>query len=374
MDVDVRQSGNRFDVEFDGRSIYFEVSGFDVPDPAPRDFAVWASLPFAMRRGGRLHIKGTVDPAVLENARKLARIWSMWLPETYSPVTISADAEAVPPPPASDGGVLLYSGGVDSTYALVRAMQGEGLAGVLTVHGMDYGHRDEAAIAALLEKTQPLLDRYTLPRFVVRTDLGRQARQLGLTHAFVLSSCLFLLSSSFGRGHIAADITPEQDFLAFPWGTNHITNPLFAGSHFRLETLSLDVSRIHKLDLLRDDPVALKAISFCGVKAMRPHNCGECAKCMRNKTMFVALSGDCPDIFLKPGVTEARIRKLDVASNVAFKHYAEILEVARERGFLDRLPGLEAHVAAGIAARRRRAARARIAQKVKLYASKYLKF
>lgn len=371
MDVEVNQSRNRFDLKFSDSSIFFEVIGYDLATLPTVDFAVWTMLPFAMRRGENLHIRGPVDPTVMRNARHLVRIWSMWLPEMFSPIVVSADAEVVPPPPESDGGLLLYSGGVDSTYALVRAMQGAGLSSVLTVHGMDYDHRNDEAVAALLGKTQPLLDRYSLPRIVVRTDVGPQVRQLGLTHAFVLSSCLFLLSRSFARGHIAADITAEQDFLAFPWGTNHITNPLFAGTHFRMDTLSQDVTRIHKLDFLRHDDVALRAVSFCAVKAMRPHNCGECAKCMRNKTMFVALSGECPDIFLKPGITEQRLRKLDVFSNGAFKHYAEIVEVARERGFLDRLPGLEQRVAASIAARRRRLRLAKIVGQARGLMSKY---
>ena len=70
--------------------------------------------------------------------------------------------------------------------------------------------------------------------------------------------------------------------------------------------------------------------------------------------MLLALTGSCPDIFLDNGLSAAQIAQLEVGSNEAYKHYAEIVRAARERGFTDRIPGLERRIEQAIGARRRR--------------------
>lgn len=373
--VTVKQTANRFDVSIGERQLYFEVlglEGFLAPQP---DFAIWAALPFAMREGARLKLHFPVDPAALRNARELARLWAMWLPEVYAPIEIEADQEATPPPSSTNDSVMLFSGGVDSTYALLRQMEHDDaerpLTHVLTVHGMNYNHASDTSLNELFDKTATLIDRLGLRRLVVRTDLGAQMGRLGMTHAFLLASSLFLVNRSFSRGFIAADITNAQDFLAFPWGTNHITNDLFAGSHFRMETLSQDATRIWKLDYLRRNPLAMDAISFCGNRRVQPANCGVCSKCLRTKTMFLALDGTCPEIFLVPGVTAKQIRQLDVSSNAAFKHYFEVLEIARRNRTISTLPGLEEKLQNGIESRRRRYVFRRALDQLRHVANKY---
>ncbi|MFK8250690.1 hypothetical protein [Ancylobacter terrae] len=372
MDVDVRQKGNRFDLKVAGADIFFEVANHDCPPDVSADFAVWAALPFAMRRGEKLHVRGRVDPVSLANAHELSRIWSMWVPEAYTPIEVTADEVAVTPAAPSEDGVLLFSGGVDSTFALLENLEAARLTSVLTVHGLDYSHDDTDAINALLGKTQPLLDRHGLNRIVVRTNIGPTMRQPGLTHGFMLATCLFLFNGGFRQGHIAADITPPQDFLTFPWGTNHITNDLFAASHYGMRTLGQKTSRIRKLDALREDAVAMSAISFCAARKMRPHNCGVCSKCVRTKLMMIALTGSCPDIFLDTKITDKQIRQIDAHSNKSFRF--EILQTARERGHLDKLGALEQHMQRGIRATRRRAATARVMKRIRHIGSKLLPF
>lgn len=365
MDVDIARDRNKFEVRYGGGAIYLEASGFDPAPDTPADFALWLMLPLAMRAGGRLHIRASVDPVSLSNARALVRIWTMWLPEVYRPIEVSAENErTAASSPAASASVLLFSGGVDSTYALLSEKDSKTITHALTVHGLDYSDNDDELFRKLREKTRPLLQRYSVTPLSIRTNAGRQVRQLGLTHGFVLASCLFLCAGRFASGLLAADITPAQDMMAFPWGTNHVTNGFYASSQFRMETVSQHATRIQKLAHILGDATALHAVSFCSVKKMRPDNCGVCPKCLRTKAMLLALMGSVPDIFLDRRVTAEHVRKLDVSSPAAYKHYFEILEVARARGFLDRIPGLERHVAESLAARRRRALIAKRLQKV----------
>lgn len=370
MDVEVNQSRNRFDLKFSDSSIFFEVIGYDLATLPTVDFAVWTMLPIAMRRGENLHIKGPVDPTVIGNANELARIWSMWLPEIFSPVEVSADTLLTPAPVETTDSLLLYSGGVDSTYALLRAAEEQGLKHVVTVHGMDYKYNDDNTIANLITKTDPLLRQQGIHRIVVRTNAGEKVRDLGLTHAFVLSSALFLFNRQFATGLLAADITPEQEMMIHPWGTNHVSNAYFTGSSFRMLTHSGDVTRTEKVGRLLSNETALHAASFCATKAVRPHNCGKCQKCARTKAMMIAQTGECSDIFLSPGMTERDVRQLGGLSNNSFRY--EIFHTARRNGFLDRLPGFEDLIRREISARRRRRRLEKIASQARTFVSKYL--
>ncbi len=355
MDITVRQDGNFVAVDYEYDSIFLDISGRQL-GPLALDFAVWLMLPLAMRRGEALHIRGDVDAKVLDNARQLARIWTMWIPSKYKSISITAEGCATRQSERGDAAMLLFSGGVDSTFALLSRVKADHITHALTLHGLDYDFDDAAPFAALLRKTAPLLGSLGVERTIIRTDAGRKIRDLGLTHGFILASCLFVFSRHLAKGMIAADLTPEQDMMVFPWGTNHVTNQYFSGAAFRMETVSLQASRIEKLDQIARDPVALRSISFCGDKRMRPANCGRCPKCLRTKTMLIALNGESPRIFLDNEISESQIAKLDVASNAAYKHYAEIVQVARMRGHLDRIPGLERRVDHAIAMRQRQGA------------------
>ncbi len=364
MKVEIARDRNAFEVRYGAEPVSFEVSGLDVASDIPADFALWLMLPLAMRQGDTLEIVGQVDPVALSNARGLARIWAMWVPELYRPIEIHAPAANAACCSNHGGSVLLFSGGVDSTYALLSERERVQLTHGLTVHGLDYKPEDARQFQDLVYKTRSLLEENGIGHISVKTNAGKHIRQLGMTHAFVLASCLFLCSGRFARGVLAADLTLEQDMMVFPWGTNHVTNAYFAGSDFRMDTVSQGVSRIRKLERILQDNTALHAISFCGIKRFRPHNCGSCPKCLRTKIMLLALTGECPDIFIDRTITAAQVRKLDVASRAAYKHYAEIMSVARERGFLDRIPGLEQHVAASLGVKRRNAALRNIIQKI----------
>ncbi|HEX2841518.1 hypothetical protein [Hyphomicrobium sp.] len=364
MKVEVVRDRNGFEVRYGADPVSFEVSGIEVASAIPADFSLWLMLPLAMRQGANLEIDAPVDPIALENARGLARVWAMWVPELYRPIEIHAPVAKVSNSSDQRGSVLLFSGGVDSTYALISEKERANLTHGLTVQGLDYKSDDSRQFQDLLHKTRALLDENGIHHISVKTNAGRHVRQLGMTHAFVLASCLFLCSGRFSRGVLAADLTLAQDMMVFPWGTNHVTNAYFAGSEFRMDTVSQGVSRIRKLECILGDKTALHAISFCGIKRFRPHNCGICPKCLRTKIMLLALTGECPDIFSDRTISASQVRKLDVASRAAYKHYAEIISVARERGFLDRIPGLEQHVAASLDVKRRKAVLRQFFQKI----------
>ncbi len=349
--VEVERSDREYTVVFDQQRLTFKLHGPTTPPPSNDDFAIWCILPLAMRAGRNVEFKGPVSKTALANAQQLVDIWAMWVPEKYSPVTLSAKTYAANGQ-GTDGAALLYSGGVDATFALVSEKRAHDIRLAVTVHGLDYDAVKQKPFDGLRARTRPLLAKYRVEQVIVETNAGKIIGDLGLTHAFVLASCLFLAATAQSKGLLAADLTPAQEMMVFPWGTNHVTNRLFASDDFTMHTVSSDFDRIRKLEILLEDDTALAALSCCGDKKRRPDNCGVCPKCMRTKSMFLAVSGEVPPIFLDNTVTSAQIQQLDVSSNAAYKHYSQIVRTARQRGHLDALPGLEDHVEKSVRAQR----------------------
>jgi hypothetical protein len=122
------------------RTVWFEFKGDYLPPPlVTSDFAVVASLFYAMRHGHDLLVHGSVSSTLLSNLEEFQRAWLCWCPDQYRPVEIVANQAA--PERASQGGnraVCVFSGGVDGSFTLARHASGAA------------GHRTRSLQAALL--------------------------------------------------------------------------------------------------------------------------------------------------------------------------------------------------------------------------------
>jgi len=341
MKVSVAQRGNEVRIIGpNGLDMYFRVSGIELPGEVDPSFAVWALLPLAMRLGEDVEIAGAIDPQVEENARKLSRIWEIWAPRDFSEIRITAEGSRTYGAKSLRQTIALFSGGVDSTHALLAK---ERVAGdrALTVHGMDYKlEADGGRFARLIQKTDPLLEYLHLPRVVIATNAARYIKNLRLTHGFILAACTFLLRDLFENAQVAADYSWEQDMVAFPWGTNHVTNRYFAGSGFALKTVGAEVTRTQKVGAIAARLPEPRSLSFCGNRHYRPDNCGRCCKCVRTKAMFIAMTGSSPDIFVDNTISAGLIGTVDLRDRKERAFFADLFAEARDRDQLDNIPGL----------------------------------
>jgi hypothetical protein len=320
-----------------GREIFYEL--YEWVNPSC-DFVIWAALPIAMRFGGVLQINGSTSAIAKEKAEQLSVIWSTWMPKTFRPVRVTStgfpDAETA----ASDRALMLYSGGVDSTFALKRYVEeGNPKPDLLTIHGMDYRHEDHERFEKLKDRTARFRETYAGESIEVRSNAASIMRRFGVSssigHGFQLFSTLFLFDATHGAGLISADFTASQDYLTMPWGTNSLTNPMFQGNRMKIETLSNDVTRGEKLRQLHSDELALNTLSFCKNYSVRPDNCGTCSKCVRTKAMFHAAGLDIPDIFLIGGFDANDLRFLDLSKPIEVAFCADVLDLARQSGRVD---------------------------------------
>lgn len=336
----IRQRGNALSivgpVEF---SVLVE--GIDLVPEISHTFAIFGLLPLAMSAGVDLHIDGPIDAVALDNAERLSDIWQMWSPRHFKSIRVTGsvrqDRQGARPHPV----VALFSGGVDSTFSLMRRVE----------RGEPNGHVLTAAklIDPVFERIRPtgdaLLRSLGQDRIVVRSDLSRRMHYSSLTHGFYLLSLLHLVSDSFQSGLIAADYTPEQYMAVSPWGTNFVSNNLFASADFVVRTDCLDVSRTEKLAVLARNSSAFGSLTFCHHEKFRPHNCGRCSKCVRTKAMLLATGDPMPDIFIDPTLTPEMLGNVKMHDRKEWAFFAELYAFATRRGTLDKLPGLEPIVA-----------------------------
>jgi len=341
----VRREADQVIVEGDGDCFTFESSRLDLYDDRIAAFAAWILLPVVMRKRKDLHILGNGDLETVANAEALSRVWAMWMPSLFRKVKVSFESYEPVEREVSDTDLLLYSGGVDSTYNLLIRHEAGLKQSLLTLHGLDYKADDFERFADMISKTDPFCKRLNCERLFLRVDAYAEYKKYGVNaaigHGFVLASGLFLMSGEFRDGVISSDFSREQEYIAFPWGTNSVTNPYFKSEGFALKTANLEVTRAQKMELLTTNKDALDALIFCGRKAARPNNCGVCSKCMRTKAMFLAATGEIPDIFLNREMSENLIEGVDLSKRSEKAFFVDMMEMAEAKGRSSMIPGLE---------------------------------
>lgn len=343
LDYHLCFNGSSVEIVGESDTIVFELSHPEEVDRRSGVFAAWVLLPLAMIKGRDIRIHAGGDEVTQRNFEALTQIWATWMPEHFQPAKVFFAEAYHPEKAASDCDLLLFSGGVDSTYNLLLRHEAKKEQVLLTIHGIDYKVDDPERYGRLLKKTDPLVQMVGSRRIFLKTDAyavyKRNLIGIDVGHAFVLAAGLFLYGAKYRNGEISADRSVIEDYMAAPWGTNGITNPLFESSSFRMHTANLDMSRAGKLPLLRRYPVALHALSFCKDYSFRPENCGVCSKCIRTKAMFLASDTALPDIFADSSFDKELFVHQELGQGSRVK-LADIYNTARRNGLLGNFPGL----------------------------------
>lgn len=343
LEVHVERSGRSLRIKADEHEIRLETRGPAEPNRTDDGFAAILTLPLAMREGRSLRLRGAGDPKLAERLTALSEVWECWTPGLFAAVPVTFDEAVVPRDGA--GRLVLYSGGADATHNLLRYRGEPEKPALLTMFGLDYRLPQRASFDALMRKTEPFRRTISDRHLLIETDLYRTYFASGIGehfgHAFALAGGLFLFSETFAAGEIAADYNAAQEYVVHPWGTNSFTNAFFAGSTFRMETASTDITRTQKLRVLAgEDETVLGALSFCHNPKTRPENCGRCSKCVRTKAMFMATLGRVPPVFLDTSLDADMIRSMKVEKRNERGFTMDIFFTARRNGHLDKLPGL----------------------------------
>ena len=85
--ITFRQTDTVDEIVVRGEGIVARFSGQDL-QPRGAHVALWFALPLAMRMERDLYIDGAVCPVALDNARRLATIWSNLAKQVFEPIEI----------------------------------------------------------------------------------------------------------------------------------------------------------------------------------------------------------------------------------------------------------------------------------------------
>ena len=342
----VSADDRRISLSVDGHGVfYFEFPISDMPALDNFDFAIWAVLPFAMRVGKDIHINGAVSNRVVASAEKVADVWEKWLPYHFTRVRITAD-ETSDAADEATGALSFYSGGVDSTHAILKACEQEGeLSDGLTVHGMDYAHDDDAKFQGFLDRIRPFHEKYLKTYRIVRTNIYDLYAQTDInigthhiTHVFTLFAAGSIYSG-YAEYRIASDHRLDHQFVVMPYGSNLATNRLMQSKNGSLRTMDDDISRTAKVAYLARSGIDLRSISMCQVASAQPRNCGKCRKCARTKANFKAVGLEIPDMFIDNGFDPAWSDVLDFRHPGDHLYTGDILSEVENAGREDVFPG-----------------------------------
>lgn len=290
-------------------TFYFDCSGPIRPDIKFADFAAWIFLPIAMAKNKTLiiHGRGTLDTK--KNAQRLSDTWACWLPKKYSLINIEFTSYRDLENTEGKKELLLFSGGVDSTYAILNKDFQE-KPDLLTIQGMDYKISDKESFDNAIKKTDILAHKYADQRVTVRSNAYDIYKRFNiaprLSFVFVLASVSFLYISRYKNVTMAADFALYQQFEELPYGSSIATDQLYDSGDFNLETFGSHVTRAEKLPSILSNELAVKSLSLCKDKKIRPHNCGVCSKCTRTKYMMLATAGYIPEeSFINPALDQS---------------------------------------------------------------------
>lgn len=238
---------------------------------------------------------------------------------------------------------MFFSGGVDSTYSLLRRTALENKEqDFLTVHGMDYKYDDHDRFERAKDKTTQLTQAYG-SRYFVTTDAYNAYRKFKIegqiSFIFLLTSIGFMFYKKYTKLVLASDRPSHQQFFPFPYGSNFITNKLFDSGYSRLESHGDDATRAEKMVLIASNLSALRALSCCKNYQMRPENCGVCGKCVRTKAGFLAANGSIPKGVFREERIDKRILNQNLAANsgIDFLYLKDIITVAKRKANLELL-------------------------------------
>ena len=288
-----------------------------VSDAGAADAALVTALLPAM--AARSPVSGPpVSPGLLRNLDTVQDVFIAWSrrkalvrneTERYARVEVAVPAR-VSQPTIDDGerGVaVLFSGGVDSFYTVLRRRHE--IDALVFVHGLDVrlddplresvvdGVRSAAAELGLVLVEVATDVRQTTDRFVPWED----------SHGAALAAVAHLLSDRFHTALVPA--TSTYDAL-YPLGSHPLVDPLWGSERVRLVHDGCEADRVQKTQRIAASPVARRWLRVCPRYGGEPYNCGQCEKCLR--TMVGARLAGVPDAFatLPPMRGAQRLREL----------------------------------------------------------------
>jgi hypothetical protein len=308
LELDGEQSARRQSIVLHGngapkRSITYECRE-GLARPAFWDGYVCAGIYYAMMHANKLIVDGPLSQRFLCNIRAFQEAWHCHRPDLYKVVEIepaAAGPEAMPSFRPHGDTIVAFSGGIDSSFSLLRHASrtlhngSHPISAAVIVHGFDVPCDDHRAFAALQMRAARIADAAGIRLSNVRTTIRQnEPENWEDYHAAALAGVLHLFAGQFSHGMIAAtDSYDYISYLPYAWGSNPATDYLLSGAEMEIVHDGAGYTRPQKAAwLARTWPQVVPLLQFCWEGKLRDVNCGACNKCMQTRLSLLAAGFD----------------------------------------------------------------------------------
>lgn len=344
--------GVEISVDFDlperlGQTVWWRVHGPSevLPkEPGDSDLALTSLLFLAMSRRTNLHIRGGVSRSLLDRAERFMQIWSLWKPDKYGLVQVSADQELpdrLPDEARDKMAVCAFSGGVDA--ACTALMHSRGLAGRATrqlfagvlIQGFDVGLDDHNAFEVTERGARHMLNDLNIPLLILKTNWKSDICQdWEMEFGVGVFSCLRLWENQVGS--LLVGSCEDYSRLVVPWGSHPYPTTMLSAKGVDLVYDGGHLNRTQKVRILSDWLEGYNNLRVCWEGEITGENCGICEKCIRTKLNAIVIRKPLP-ASLTGRPTPRQVSRIGPMNSAQKEFFHDILAEARLEGFDDPL-------------------------------------
>jgi hypothetical protein len=259
------------------------------PDDDVEPFLTLMLLP-AMTEGRTLHIEGTVSHTLLSNLTEFRDAWHCGNPSQFKRIEFASSKILNEPPlEGREGAVAPFSGGVDSSFSVWRhatnrvGYRSQQIKYGFMAQGFDIPLEAQDVFHNVCVRASQTLRTLNIRLFPFRTNCRAVSGVHWLhLHGAGVASCLQFFKRMCRVGIIGS--SEPYDSMAFPVGTNPITDHLFSTSGFDVMHDGAAYSRDRKLVELSAWEQGYSHLRVCW--RGKNENCGRCEKCVRTLLNF----------------------------------------------------------------------------------------
>jgi hypothetical protein len=283
-------------------------------EPELFDFALFSLALFSASHNIEISFDQPVSKSAADGVDGLAQAMSIWMFPNFAPIRLVLSQIVDTPPPSPKNRLdelLCFSGGIDSTFAVVHELENGIQPDLLIMKGLDYAlNAKNSGFDELKAKIDRQAERFGLRSYVAETAIRTIQFNWEMGHAFNLIHALGFHSATYSSGKYALDFSATQDLSTHPWGNNVQLTQFAQFPGFQIDSIGKDTKRIEKIKRIASFNEALfDDLSVCWVDTTTGANCGVCSKCV---------------------LTRLAMRCADVDEKRSFKTDSDLLDLTKK--------------------------------------------